>query len=287
MERLWKPWPSQAESALPNTSFAVRCDLVALRRLGDGASEMKRLFVREPRGGAASAARSLGRSSRALALFDAVFVLYLHRRGLSAFSIGAVLMAGNVGFLAAAFYNTRNQQASDSGSGAVIGSAVSAIGALLLVAARGSHVTTLALAMVGRTLIGAGETIYTINQLTARQAVTPPHLLGRMNASVRLVAGAGLALGGFLASGLATFAGLRMTLLAAAALMVATAGGLVTAYPTRRVAQRGAAEATRLSSTRNCICRASTFRRSSSPTCRCLLRACSRSVPDKASWHTT
>jgi len=66
--------------------------------------------------------------------------------------------------------------------------------------------------IVGEVLVGAGAIAYNINQVSVRQALCPPHLLGRMNASVRFMVWGTLPLGGLLGGVLASTVGLRSTL---------------------------------------------------------------------------
>ena len=59
--------------------------------------------------------------------------------------------------------------------------------------------------------------VYNVAQLSYRQAVCPPQLLGRMNAAVRWIVWGTLPLGGLLGGILGSAAGIRVTLFAAAA----------------------------------------------------------------------
>ena len=63
---------------------------------------------------------------------------------------------------------------------------------------------------------GLMAVVYNVAQVSYRQAVTPPHLLGRMNASVRFVVWGVMPLGALTGGGLATLVGIRPTLYVAA-----------------------------------------------------------------------
>ena len=71
----------------------------------------------------------------------------------------------------------------------------------------------LALAQVG---IWCGNVVYNITQVSFRQGLCPPELLGRMNATMRFLVWGTLPLGGFLGGVLGAAIGVRPTLLVAA-----------------------------------------------------------------------
>ena len=64
---------------------------------------------------------------------------------------------------------------------------------------------------------GATSVVYNVAQVSYRQAVTPPHLLGRMNASTRFIVWGVMPLGALAGGGLATVIGVRPTMYVAAA----------------------------------------------------------------------
>lgn len=151
-----------------------------------------------------------------LAAIDAIFVLYLHSRlHASAFLIGLVLAIGNAGFLIGAALARPAARRFGSANAIVVANASTLAGTLLLPLIADPRALAIAVIMIGRGLIGIGETIYTINQLSQRQSMTPSRLLGRVNAAVRLVAGTGLTLGALAGGALATAAGMRTTLFVA------------------------------------------------------------------------
>jgi len=166
----------------------------------------------------------------ALAAIDAIFVLYMHNRlHASALLIGLVLAVGNAGFLLGVLAARRSAQRVGSGTSVAIANATTLLGALLLPVLTGPRALAIAVIMLGRALIGAGETVYTINQLSQRQLITPVHLLGRINATVRLLAGAGLTLGALAGGALAAAAGMRLTLIVASLVLVPSIAWAVTA----------------------------------------------------------
>jgi predicted MFS family arabinose efflux permease len=73
-----------------------------------------------------------------------------------------------------------------------------------------------ALLVVGQLLTGAGLPLFTVNALSLRQATTPAHHLGRLDATSRFIARGTLPLGALLGGLLGEVIGLRATLLIAA-----------------------------------------------------------------------
>lgn len=67
--------------------------------------------------------------------------------------------------------------------------------------------------VLGTTVGGGGQLIYAITQLSYRQSVVPPQILGRVNATMRFLVMGALPLGGLLGGGLGSLIGIRSTLL--------------------------------------------------------------------------
>jgi MFS family permease len=86
--------------------------------------------------------------------------------------------------------------------------------ALVPLAEPGWRVLLVGVAQVG---ISFGVVLYNVAQLSYRQAITPPALLGRMNAAVRWIVWGTLPLGGLAGGALGTVIGIRPTLWCAAA----------------------------------------------------------------------
>ena len=70
----------------------------------------------------------------------------------------------------------------------------------------------LALFPVGFAAFSFSAVVYNVAQVSYRQAICPPRLLGRMNAAVRWVVWGTLPLGGVLGGALGTLLGVRATL---------------------------------------------------------------------------
>ena len=65
---------------------------------------------------------------------------------------------------------------------------------------------------VGLAGFGFSAVVYNVAQVSYRQAICPPRLLGRMNAAVRWVVWGTLPLGGLLGGALGTWLGVRTTM---------------------------------------------------------------------------
>jgi hypothetical protein len=122
------------------------------------------------------------------AVVYAVVILYMVRQlGLRPAAIGLVFAAGNVGFLAGAIVSGRLAARTGIGRAIVVGEAVGALGALAIpLAPRQAAVPLLVAGMAVSTF---GGTVYNVNQVSLRQAITPARLHGRMNATMRFMVG--------------------------------------------------------------------------------------------------
>lgn len=88
--------------------------------------------------------------------------------------------------------------------------------------------------VVGALALGYGVVVYNVAQVSFRQALTPDHLLGRMNASVRFLVWGTIPLGGLLGGVLGSWLGVR-TALAVGLIGEALAVGWVLASPLLRM----------------------------------------------------
>jgi MFS family permease len=79
-------------------------------------------------------------------------------------------------------------------------------------------VSVIALLVLARLLNGLSDTIFVVNVVSLRQAMTPVYLQGRVNASVRSIADGIIPLGAVLGGLLGQSIGLQSTLVAGASL---------------------------------------------------------------------
>lgn len=173
--------------------------------------------------------RALAAAAGIFNLFDsvllAVYVLYMTRTlGIAAGAVGLVFALGAVGGLAGSFTVQRITLRLGLRRTLQTGVGLAALAELGIALVHGSPVAvfgTLALLEMG---VELGATLFGINALSLRQAIVPPDLQGRVNATISFISG-GLAPLGFILGGiLGESVGLRDTVLVAG-------GGTLLAVP--------------------------------------------------------
>lgn len=161
-------------------------------------------------------------ASRALlnffnAVLEAVFVLYIVRElGVESALIGVIFSIGSIGFVIGALLPVRLANRIGIGATMAVGIAVVALSDLIVPLAGGPPLLIMGLLVTAQFFFGLGITVFNVNQSSLRQALVPTEFLGRVGATVRVLADGltplGAVLGGFMG---ATF-GLRETLIIAA-----------------------------------------------------------------------
>ena len=141
-----------------------------------------------------------------------VFLLYAVRvLGLSAGVIGLVFGIGNVGLIAGAVTASWFARRLGLGRAIVLSLAVAGPATLLIpLAPPGDPIPFL---IAQGILFGWAVLVFNVNQVSFRQAITPEHLQGRMNATMKFVATVTIPAGSILGGVLATAFGLREALL--------------------------------------------------------------------------
>ncbi|MBG0825324.1 MFS transporter [Planomonospora sp. ID91781] len=135
--------------------------------------------------------------------------------GVDPVGYGLLLAAAPAGWLAGAFLAPR--AAARSGVGpAMYGGAALAAAAVLLAPLAGPG-WALAPFVLGNALNGMGAAVFSVNQLSYRQRITPERLLGRMNASMRFLMWGAAPVGGLLGGVLGELLDARTALWTAAA----------------------------------------------------------------------
>lgn len=200
-----------------------------LHDLGEGF----RIVIGEP------ALRSIALSSALMALcggiFDAVFVLFaVNDLGIAPGAIGLIFAAGSVGFLLGGLVTGRVSRRLGIGAAIIVGAVIMAAGQFLVPLAAGPVWMAVSILILSWFLTSLSSSLYSINQLSLRQALVPQRLLGRMNATIRFMTlgltPAGALLGGFLGEAI----GLRPTLVVAAVVLLASVPAVVFS-PVRRL----------------------------------------------------
>jgi MFS family permease len=153
--------------------------------------------------------------------FFALMLVYMVRGlGLSATTVGWIFALGNLGAITGAILSARVVRRFGVGPTMTICGTISAAGAFVLPSTPRSLAVPLVL--VGELLITGFGQLYNVNQLTLRQAITPPRLMARMNSVVRFMYWGTRPVGAALGGALVAWIGLRSTLYVEAACATAT-----------------------------------------------------------------
>jgi MFS family permease len=159
-------------------------------------------------------------SSMSMAVFYVLLARDLH---VSPGIIGLISSAAAIGGLAGAL--TAAKLAGRVGQGPAIWMPMAATAPLAFVAPFVRHDWTLILLALATTGMSFGVVVYNITQVSFRQGLCPPAMLGRMNATMRFLVWGTMPVGSLLGGVLGTAIGVRETLFAAAA------GGSLTFLP--------------------------------------------------------
>ncbi|MEV4707317.1 MFS transporter [Actinoplanes sp. NPDC049316] len=142
-----------------------------------------------------------------------VLLVYLVRvLGIGPTPLGLVVSAGSVGALAGALVANRARAALGIGAALRWSTVMACVAPLFLLLPRDSGPVSLVVLGAALAVLGANLAVFNVNALTLRQSVTPDRLLGRMNASYRLLLFGTVPLGAFLGGSLAGLFGARTAL---------------------------------------------------------------------------
>jgi MFS family permease len=148
------------------------------------------------------------------AAFAVTYILLARQLHLAAGVIGLLTSLGAIGGLIGSLLASRIAARLGQGPTIWLSSVVIAPTAFVLPFAHRDW--TLGLLAVAMVFGSAGVVIYNITQVSFRQGLCPPDLLGRMNATMRFLVWGTIPLGAFIGGILGTEIGVRHTLLAAA-----------------------------------------------------------------------
>lgn len=154
----------------------------------------------------------------------AIYVLYVVRTlGLGAVWLGAILAVGSSSAVLSAAIVDRLSARWGFGCVLIAGPVIMAMGVVLIPVASPTLPLWLSIGVliVAKMMGSAGVVLYGVNQRSYRQVVVSPHLMGRVNATVRFLVWGILPLGALAGGALGEALGLRT------ALLIAGVGGFV------------------------------------------------------------
>ena len=196
----------------PEAVHGIRAAAVSIgREVGEGVFEL----LRTPLLRALTFTSSLGMLAGSISA--AVQMLFLvNQLHFTPSIIGIVAACSGIGSLAGAMLAGRAARHLQAGRTLLLGKLLWIAGALLLATADliGREI---AAAGVAQALVGLGSTLYFVNQLSLRQAITSVRLLGRVTAARRFVLFGVATVGAFVGGALGESIGLRATLLVGSA----------------------------------------------------------------------
>jgi MFS family permease len=153
-----------------------------------------------------------------------IFVLFLVRDlGVGAEQLGIAFSLSAIGFLLGAVLANRIGSRIGVGPSIIAGALISGPSVILVAIAPPDRV--LPFAIVALFLSGFGGAVYNINQVSFRQAITPPRMQGRMNATMRFLVWGTIPIGSILGGFLGGAIGLHATI------WIGAIGGAFAAVP--------------------------------------------------------
>lgn len=139
-----------------------------------------------------------------------VFVLFIiNELKLTSLQFGLVVSLSGVASLIGALLVSRISRRLGPGPTIILGQGFTGLGGVLLAAAGGPPALALFLLVSGQISFGLGAPLYSVNQIALCQAMTPRHLLGRVNASRRFLVFGIMPLGALLSGLLGSALGLQ------------------------------------------------------------------------------
>jgi MFS family permease len=146
-------------------------------------------------------------------IFTMMPILVLRELGLSPAFYGLIGSAGAVGGLLGASLTGRIQKWVGEGHAIPLSQIVFGLAAFLMPLAAVLPAAAVPLLIVGEFFFSASVLVYNIAQVSFRQRICPPALLGRMNASIRFIVWGVMPIGGLVAGLLSTAIGVVPTII--------------------------------------------------------------------------
>jgi MFS family permease len=170
--------------------------------------------------GASPLLRALAGTTCTFNFFDsfltAVYILFLTRNlGLGPVAVGAVFAVGGVGGLVGAAVAAPVARRVGVGRTLAATIFVAALGELAIALAGGPRLLALSLVIAAEATVQCAAAIFGVTGVSLRQATTPDHLRGRVNATLRTLRTGLVPLGALLGGAIGTTYGLRPTMLIA------------------------------------------------------------------------
>jgi predicted MFS family arabinose efflux permease len=170
---------------------------------------------------------------------SAVLLLFVTRDlGLPPSVYGAILAGFGLGGVLGSLLVGRVAKGVGQRGAICVGVVLLAVGDALVAASGGPVPYPAAGIVAGQFITGVGLPICTITMVSLRQAITPVHLLGRVNATTRLLAWGAAPLGALLGGALGDTLGLRPTLVIAAGGSTLVVAWVASTIPQGRVSLR-------------------------------------------------
>jgi hypothetical protein len=138
---------------------------------------------------------------------------------LSAPVLGAVVACGSLAGVAGAALSGRVARLLTA-SGAMAFGQFAIVMSMVVLSTAAPGVLGVLVMSLAQVLFAAGLQIFSVTQISLRQAITPPHVLGRVNATRRVVVFGIQPFGALLGGVLGTAIGLRSALIVAAAIQL-------------------------------------------------------------------
>ncbi len=156
-----------------------------------------------------------------------IFTVYAVRvLGLSPAELGIVIAGLAAGALFGALFATRIRSALGLGRALAVSIIGVSASPLLLLVPRGATPVAIAVLFAGWLGHGCGISIWNVNTITLRQALTPMRVLARMNATYRMLLFGALPAGAIAAGLLGSAVGLRSTLVISVIVLLSPVGWL-------------------------------------------------------------
>jgi predicted MFS family arabinose efflux permease len=173
-------------------------------------------------------------------VLQAVYVLYVTRNlAITPAALGVILASGGLASVVGAGLAGTLGRRIGPGRAMLLGQLAVACGVVVVPFAGLQPVLASPLLVLGQLLCSGGLTVFSINQISLRQAITPPSVLGRVNATRRaLVFGiipVGSLLGGFLGTALGLSATIGVSVIIEALALITLAASPLRAARVKRV----------------------------------------------------